>query len=133
MTRRLLLSYLAPALLVLMGLEIPLGCCYAHGEESPFAQGAEHDASMLTEVAEGNIEKRNLETLPELTPEYADDTGARVVVVGSAVSVPDVAQPHFSYPLQGVLVPVPAVREPGQGRAARILSAAACTPGVAAT
>ncbi|WP_442805358.1 winged helix-turn-helix domain-containing protein [Streptomyces sp. GMR22] len=29
--------------------------------------------------------------------------------------------------------PVPAVREPGQGRAARILSAAACTPGVAAT
>ncbi|MGW5697959.1 KR domain-containing protein, partial [Streptomyces asiaticus] len=44
-------------------------------------------------------------TWPELAREYADDTGARVVVVGSAVSVPDVAQPHFSYPLQGVLVP----------------------------
>ncbi|MFD0441487.1 hypothetical protein ACFQ10_00610 [Streptomyces indonesiensis] len=35
MTRRLLLSYLAPALLVLMGLEIPLGCCYAMGRNPP--------------------------------------------------------------------------------------------------
>ncbi|WP_413812431.1 ATP-binding protein [Streptomyces sp. OE57] len=81
MTRRLLLSYLALALLVLVGLEIPLGYFYVRGEESRFSQGVERDASMLAEVAEENIEKRNLEALPELAREYADDTGARVVVV----------------------------------------------------
>lgn len=81
MTRRLLLSYLALALLVLVGLEIPLGYFYARGEESRFSQGVERDASMLAEVAEENIEKGNLEALPELTREYADDTGARVLVV----------------------------------------------------
>ncbi|MBB4787352.1 hypothetical protein [Streptomyces rapamycinicus] len=64
MTRRLPQSYLALALLVLVGLEIPLGYFYAHGEESRFSQGAERDASMLAEVAEENIEKRKLETLP---------------------------------------------------------------------
>ncbi|WP_338119188.1 hypothetical protein [Streptomyces rapamycinicus] len=64
MTRRLLLSYLALALLVLVGLEIPLGYFYARGEESRFSQGVERDASMLAEVAEENIEKHNLEALP---------------------------------------------------------------------
>ncbi|QKV90767.1 HAMP domain-containing histidine kinase [Streptomyces sp. NA02950] len=81
MTRRLLLSYLALALLVLVGLEIPLGYFYARGEESRFSQGVERDASMLAEVAEENIEKGNLEALPELAQEYAEDNGARVVVV----------------------------------------------------
>ncbi|WP_063736731.1 sensor histidine kinase [Streptomyces sp. RTd22] len=81
MTRRLLLSYLALTLLVLAVLEIPLGYFYARGEESRFSQAVERDASMLAEVAEENIEKHNLEALPELAEEYAEDTGARVVVV----------------------------------------------------
>lgn len=81
MTRRLLLSYLALALLVLVGLEVPLGYFYARGEESRFSQAVERDASMLAEVAEEDIEKGNLEALPELAQEYAEDTGARVVVV----------------------------------------------------
>ncbi|MEU1807081.1 HAMP domain-containing sensor histidine kinase [Streptomyces sp. NPDC019937] len=84
MTRRLLLSYLALALLVLVGLEVPLGYFYARGEESRFSQGVERDASMLAEVAEENIEKHNVEALPELAREYADDTGARVVIVDRA-------------------------------------------------
>ncbi|MFF7655904.1 sensor histidine kinase [Streptomyces sp. NPDC007983] len=84
MTRRLLLSYLALALLVLVGLEVPLGYFYARGEESRFSQDVERDASMLAEVAEENIEKHNVEALPELAREYADDTGARVVIVDRA-------------------------------------------------
>ncbi|MFJ8198366.1 ATP-binding protein [Streptomyces sp. NPDC096152] len=81
MTRRLMLSYLALTLLVLAVLEIPLGYLYARGEESRFSQSVERDASMLAEAAEENIEKGDLEALPELAREYADDTGARVVVV----------------------------------------------------
>ncbi|MFJ8782275.1 ATP-binding protein [Streptomyces sp. NPDC102476] len=82
MTLRLILSYLALALLVLLGLEIPLGYLYARGEESRFSQGIERDASMLAEVAEENIEEGNQAALPELAREYAEDnTGARVVIV----------------------------------------------------
>ncbi|MGA5037848.1 ATP-binding protein [Streptomyces capoamus] len=82
MTRRLILSYLVLALVVLLGLEIPLGYLYARGEESRFSQSVERDASMLAEVAEENIEKGNLPALPELAREYAEDnTGARVVIV----------------------------------------------------
>ncbi|MFF8029439.1 two-component sensor histidine kinase, partial [Streptomyces sp. NPDC007896] len=81
MTRRLLLSYLGLALLVLAGLEIPLGYLYARGEESRFSQSVERDASMLAEVAEENIEKGNTAELPRLAGEYAAETGGRVVVV----------------------------------------------------
>ncbi|MEV7866712.1 HAMP domain-containing sensor histidine kinase [Streptomyces sp. NPDC088124] len=82
MTRRLMLSYVALALLVLLGLEIPLGYLYARGEESRFAQSIERDASMLAEIAEESIEKGNLTALPELAREYAEDNpGARVVIV----------------------------------------------------
>ncbi|MEU5256495.1 sensor histidine kinase [Streptomyces longwoodensis] len=82
MTVRLVLSYLALALLVLLGLEIPLGYLYARGEQSRFSQGVERDASMLAEIAEENIETGNLSALPTLARDYAEDnTGARVVIV----------------------------------------------------
>ncbi|GAA3131768.1 hypothetical protein [Streptomyces echinatus] len=82
MTLRLILSYLALALLVLLGLEIPLGYLYARGEESRFSQSVERDASMLAEVAEENIEKGNLTALPAMGREYAEaNTSARVVIV----------------------------------------------------
>ncbi|MFG2129146.1 sensor histidine kinase [Streptomyces sp. NPDC048751] len=80
MTRRLLLSYLGLALLVLAGLEIPLGFIYARGETTRASQGVERDASMLAEVTEENIEKGELDALPEVIGEYAERTGARVVV-----------------------------------------------------
>jgi len=81
MTRRLLLSYLGLALLVLAGLEIPLGWIYARGETSRFSQTVERDATMLAEVTEENIEKGNLAELPALIGDYTDRTGGRVVVV----------------------------------------------------
>lgn len=80
MTRRLLLSYLALALLVLAGLEIPLGIIYARGETSRASQNAERDAAMLAEVTEENIEKGNLDELPDVIGDYADRTGGRVIV-----------------------------------------------------
>lgn len=80
MTRRLLISYLGLALLVLAGLEIPLGYIYARGEISRASQSVERDASMLAEITEENIEKGNLEALPDVVGDYATRTGGRVVV-----------------------------------------------------
>ncbi|MEU6589976.1 HAMP domain-containing sensor histidine kinase [Streptomyces sp. NPDC046881] len=80
MTRRLLLSYLGLAILVLAGLEIPLGWIYARGEVARASQSVERDASMLAEVTEENIEEGNLDALPEVAGDYADRTGGRVVV-----------------------------------------------------
>ncbi|MGV9249651.1 sensor histidine kinase [Streptomyces sp. NPDC003710] len=80
MTRRLLLSYLALALLVLAGLEIPLGYIYARGETSRASQSVERDASMLAEVTEENIEKGQLDALPDVVGDYATRTGGHVVV-----------------------------------------------------
>lgn len=81
MTRRLLLSYLCLGLLVLAGLEIPLGYIYARGEVSRASQSMERDAAILAEVAEEHIEKGDLAALPDLVGDYADRTGGRSVVV----------------------------------------------------
>lgn len=80
MTRRLVLSYLGLALLVLAGLEIPLGYVYGRGETSRASQSLERDASMLAEVTEEDIEKGNLEALPDVVGDYAARSGGRVVV-----------------------------------------------------
>ncbi|MFJ9735845.1 ATP-binding protein [Streptomyces sp. NPDC101171] len=80
MTRRLLLSYLGLAILVLAGLELPLGWIYARAEISRASQSVERDASMLAEVTEENIEKGDLDALPDVVGDYATRTGGRVVV-----------------------------------------------------
>ncbi|MEU4033284.1 sensor histidine kinase [Streptomyces collinus] len=80
MTRRLLLSYLGLAVLVLAGLELPLGWIYARAEISRASQSVERDASMLAEVTEENIEKGHLDALPDVVGDYATRTGGRVVV-----------------------------------------------------
>jgi signal transduction histidine kinase len=84
MTRRLLYSYVGLALLVLAGLEIPLGYLYASGETSRFAQTVERDATMLAEVTEESIEEGNLTELPTLIGDYTARTGGQVVVVDRA-------------------------------------------------
>ncbi|MFI5966726.1 sensor histidine kinase [Streptomyces asoensis] len=80
MTRRLLLGYLALALLVLAGLEIPLGFLYARGETSRASRNVERDASMLAEVTEEDIENGDLAALPDVAREYTERNGGRVVV-----------------------------------------------------
>ncbi|GAA2657922.1 HAMP domain-containing sensor histidine kinase [Streptomyces vastus] len=84
MTRRLLYSYLGLALLVLAGLEIPLGYLYARGETSRFSQTVERDATMLAEVTEETIEEGNLAELPRLIGDYTARTRGQVVVVDRA-------------------------------------------------
>ncbi|EFL33627.1 two-component system sensor kinase [Streptomyces viridochromogenes DSM 40736] len=81
MTRRLLAGYLGLVLLVLLGLEIPFGLLFARAETSRLSNSMERDAGMLAELAEERIEENNTDELPELATEYAERTGARVVVV----------------------------------------------------
>ncbi|GGY52625.1 sensor histidine kinase [Streptomyces djakartensis] len=81
MTRRLLASYLALVLLVLIGLEIPFGLLFASAETSRLSNSIERDAGMLAELAEERIEEKNTDELPELAAHYAVRTGARVVIV----------------------------------------------------
>ncbi|MEW2611151.1 HAMP domain-containing sensor histidine kinase [Streptomyces sp. NPDC047880] len=81
MTRRLLGSYLGLVLLVLLGLEIPFGLLFARAETSRLSNSVERDAGMLAELAEERIEEDNTDELPELADDYAERTGARVIVV----------------------------------------------------
>ncbi|MFF1612342.1 ATP-binding protein [Amycolatopsis sp. NPDC058278] len=81
MTRRLLFSYLAITLLVLLGLEIPFGLAYARAELAGFTTTVQRDAAMITELAEEHIEEGATEALPELIGEYAARTGSHVTVV----------------------------------------------------
>lgn len=89
MTRRLVLSYLAVTVLVLLALEIPLGLFYEQRERERVTSGLEHDANVIAGVYEDDLEgERPLDPRP--ADEYEDRTGARVVVVdGDGISLVD--------------------------------------------
>ncbi|WP_406469479.1 HAMP domain-containing histidine kinase [Streptomyces hirsutus] len=81
MTRRLLLSYLSLTMLVLLGLEVPLGYFYARGEISRFTGDGRHSAELLAQVLEVRVERRAAAEVPALAADFARENGGRVVVV----------------------------------------------------
>ncbi len=83
MTRRLLLSYLTVAVVVLVLLEVPLGIFYAQRERERVTAGLEHDASVLASIYEDALEAGS-ELDPTPAEEYERRTGARVVVTDAA-------------------------------------------------
>ena len=56
MRRRLLLSYLTITVLVLTGLEVPLGISFAHSERRRFEESVHQDAVTLAIRAEEDLE-----------------------------------------------------------------------------
>ncbi|MFJ1749072.1 sensor histidine kinase [Streptomyces sp. NPDC088116] len=80
MTRRLLLSYLTLALLVLVGLEVPLGTLYAHGELSDLSRTVERNSVMVAELVEEDIQAGKTPALTAFVAHYAQCMGGRVVV-----------------------------------------------------
>ena len=83
MSRRLLISYLALAVAVLVLLEIPLGIAYARNERHDLSTSVERDAVVLASLAEDALEQ-GASAPPALTllaRRYQDETGGRVVVV----------------------------------------------------
>jgi signal transduction histidine kinase len=82
-SRRLLASYLALAVVVLAVLEIPLGVSYARNERHDLSANVERDAVAIASLAEDALE-RGAAAPPALTAiarRYQRDTGGRVVVV----------------------------------------------------
>ena len=93
MTRRLILSYLAATLVVLVLLEVPFGLFYAQRERDQLRSDVERDALVISTLYKDALAT---ETVPDPAPaeRYAKRTGARVVVVGlSGISVVDTEQP----------------------------------------
>ena len=98
MTRRLLISYLSLAIVVLAMLEVPLGFINARGERAQLTAKVERDAVTIASLAESTIEgdapTSNLPAIKALADRYAADTGARVVITGkNGISVIDTAPP----------------------------------------
>ncbi|HVW35107.1 MAG TPA: ATP-binding protein [Acidimicrobiia bacterium] len=92
MTRRLLLSYLALTLFVLVVLEVPLGVIFARRQLSELTTGVERDAVAVASLVEDALEGGTAVDAGGLLPRYAHDTRARVVVVDArGVAVADSA------------------------------------------
>ncbi|MGH1503248.1 MAG: ATP-binding protein [Acidimicrobiales bacterium] len=91
MTRRLVLSYLAITVVVLVVLEVPLGWFYAQREDDRYIAAAERDAIVLANFYEDALEDVDVPD-PSAAEAYAARVGARVVVVGpDGISVLDTA------------------------------------------
>jgi signal transduction histidine kinase len=82
-TRRLLLSYLIVAAIVLLVLEVPLAIFYQQRETQRLSAGAERDAAQLASLYEEALERQTA-LRPATAARYAARTGARVVVADAA-------------------------------------------------
>lgn len=92
MTKRLILSYLAITVLVLVLLEVPFGVFYAQRELDRLTAAVERDASVVATLYEDVLENSTTAD-PGPARRYADRTGARVVVVDDrGISIVDTAQ-----------------------------------------
>ena len=84
MRRRLLLSYLTITVLVLIGLEVPLGFSFARSEQRRLRESVHQDAVTLATRAEEDLESgpdaAGLAELESLVSRYEHETGDRVVV-----------------------------------------------------
>jgi signal transduction histidine kinase len=80
MTRRLVLSYLAIALLVLAILEIPLGVVFARSERRNLVAELKHDALALGAIAEETLAGHQARDLQKVVESYQERTDGRVVI-----------------------------------------------------
>ena len=86
MSRRLLVSYVALAVVVLAMLEIPLGISYGRNERHDLSVDVERDAVAVASFAEDALEQRTAAppALTRLARSYQAETGGRVVVVDTS-------------------------------------------------
>ncbi|MCX4821277.1 HAMP domain-containing histidine kinase [Streptomyces sp. NBC_01142] len=83
MTRRLLLSYLTLAALVLICLEIPLGYVYTRAERERATNAATEEAEFVADYAALSLTYGRYEELAQRVSACADRIGGRVLVVDS--------------------------------------------------
>jgi signal transduction histidine kinase len=83
-TRRLLLGYLGVTLFVLLSLEVPLGIQNQRTERRDLTAKVSHDAMVLAADSEDAVQApttKQLDALAAIASDYANRTGARVVIV----------------------------------------------------
>jgi signal transduction histidine kinase len=83
MTRRLLLSYLTFALLILVGLEVPLGYGQQRNEQHEAFQQLEHDAEVLAVFVDSDLSSNDMAQIDMLAHESAQRLGGQVDVVNA--------------------------------------------------
>lgn len=84
MRRRLLLSYVVLAVVVLVVLEVPLGILAASRERGRLRDEARRDATALTVLAQEDLERADTHDLGHLARRYRASTGAEVRIVDAA-------------------------------------------------
>ena len=96
MTRRLLASYLALTLVVLVALEVPLASVTSRNERQDLTAKVERDAFAVASLAEDVLQAGRTSPVLQRTVEtYRRDTGGRVVIVNrSGISIAD-SKPTF--------------------------------------
>ena len=96
MTRRLLASYLALTVVVLVALELPLAIVNARNERQDLTAKVERDAFAAASLAEDVLQAgRTSGALQRMAEAYRRDTGGRIVIVDrSGTSIAD-SRPTF--------------------------------------
>ena len=82
MTKRLIFSYLAITVIILVLLEVPFGAFYAQREVDRLTAEIERDTSILATVYRDSLEA-NVRPDPQEAESYASRTGNRIVLVDS--------------------------------------------------
>src|SRR6516164_6725599 len=81
MTRRLVLSYVGLAFLILVLLEVPFGVLAQRHERDMASGQAERQATGLAAVASEDVENQRTSDLKALVARYQASTGGEVTVV----------------------------------------------------
>jgi signal transduction histidine kinase len=85
--RRLVLSYLAVAAVILLALEVPLGLVYARHEHDVAGVGVVHDATALASLADEGVEHRTIVDLQAVASHYRAAVGGDVEIVDHAGAI----------------------------------------------
>ncbi|MBX9395280.1 HAMP domain-containing protein [Streptomyces sp. TRM72054] len=115
MTRRLLLSYLSLAALVLLGLEIPLGFVYSRAERERIVNAANNEADAVAAFAELSVAAGRGDELVARAEHCAERIGGQVVVLDADGTVL-AASPALSAEQQRTLAARPEVAAALHGR-----------------
>ncbi|GAA2480706.1 sensor histidine kinase [Winogradskya humida] len=116
MTRRLLLTYVSFALLILLGLEVPLGYVHHRNEQQHAFEQLEHDAEVLAAFVDTALAGGDRAQLDILARETAQRLGGDVDVVDAAGAL--LTSTHLSQAEAGHLAGASDIRSvlSGQGR-----------------
>lgn len=84
MTRRLVLSYVALTVVVVVILAVPLGSIFAGRERDRLFRDIEHDATVVAALSEDALEQNATPSIGPTLRRYAREPGGRIVVVDAS-------------------------------------------------